>query len=221
MKRRMAATWLFAGIMAVCGAAGAQSIALGIRAGTLGPGAEAAIALSGSLGIRVGANYLPVEYNDTYDDIEYDVDLVFKNASALLDWHPFQGAFRLSGGVIWNGNDLETSARPTADVEIGDTTYTREEVGSLSGVFDFEKIAPYAGLGWDTSFGKNGAFGFVCDLGVMYQDAPQVALSASGGLLSSDPAFLAELAKEEAKIQDEIDDYKFYPVVALGLIYRF
>jgi len=200
----------------------AQSISLGVKVGTLGPGAEAAIALSDFLGIRFGANYLPLEYEGTFDDVDYDVDLTLRSVSALIDVHPFKGAFRISGGVVYNGNELESEATPTSPIEIGDVTYLTPatQVGTLKGEVDFDDIAPYLGLGWDTSFGKEGAFGFIADLGVMYQGSPEVELTANG-TLAGNPAFQAELAKEEKNIQDDLDDFKFYPVISVGFSYRF
>jgi hypothetical protein len=93
-------------------------------------------------------------------------------------------------------------------------------VGALSGKVDFDDIAPYVGIGWDTTFGKDNCFGLVFELGVLYQGSPDVNLVSSGPI-ASDPTFQAELAKETAALQDDLDEYKFYPVVAVGLSYRF
>lgn len=54
----------------------------------------------------------------------------------------------------------------------------------------------------------------------MYQGAPKVDLTAVGGV-GTPPGFDAELAKEEKNIQDDLNEFKFYPVVAIGLSYRF
>ena len=85
---------------------------------------------------------------------------------------------------------------------------------------DFIDIAPYLGLGWDTSFGKNKGFGFLFELGAIYQGSPKVDLSADGPI-SSNPTFQIELAKEESNLQSDFDEFKVYPVIAIGLSYRF
>jgi len=55
----------------------------------------------------------------------------------------------------------------------------------------------------------------------MYQGAPSATVNAE----TSDPArepFADAYAEEEEKdLNDELEDYKLYPVVQVGLVYRF
>src|SRR5690606_15947476 len=81
----------------------------------------------------------------------------------------------------------------------------------------FDDVAPYAGIGFD--FGLFGKVGLNLDLGVLFQGAPAVALSADG-LLANDPDFQASLAAEQAELEDEVDDYKAYPVASLTLTFQ-
>ena len=198
----------------------AQSNSLGVKASTLGLGLEVERSFSDLISGRIGVNYFPYDYSGTEDDIAYDFDLNLMSLSALLDWHPFKGSFRISAGVIYNGNELDAKAKIAGTYDIGDSTYTGAELGTLKGKIDFDDIAPYLGLGWDTSFGKNKAFGFLFELGAIYQGSPKVDLSADGPI-ASDPTFQNELAKEENNLKSDLDDFKVYPVIAIGLSYRF
>jgi hypothetical protein len=198
----------------------AQNVSLGLKASTLGAGMEAEGAFSDSLGARIGVNYFSYDRTGTEDDIEYDFDITLMSVSALLDWHPFKGTFRISGGALFNGNNLDAEATSAATYDIGDTTYTASQIGTLDGEIDFNDISPYLGLGWDTTFGKKNKFGFIFELGVLYQDSPEVNLSASGPI-SSDQTFQSQLVMEEENLQKELDEYKYYPVVAIGFSYRF
>lgn len=198
----------------------AQSNSLGIKVSTLGLGLEVERSLSDSISGRIGVNYFTYGYSGTEDDIEYDFDLNLMSLSALLDWHPFKGSFRISGGAIYNGNDIDANAKSSETFDIGDSTYTGAELGTLKGKIDFKDIAPYLGLGWDTSFGKNKSFGFLFELGAIYQGLPKVDLSADGPI-ASDPTFQNELATEEKNLQSDLDSFKVYPVIAIGLSYRF
>lgn len=198
----------------------AQSNSLGIKVSTLGLGLEVERSLSDSISGRIGVNYFTYGYSGTEDDIEYDFDLNLMSLSALLDWHPFKGSFRISGGAIYNGNDIDANAKSSETFDIGDSTYTGAELGTLKGKIDFKDIAPYLGLGWDTSFGKNKSFGFLFELGAIYQGLPKVNLSADGPI-ASDPTFQNELATEEKNLQSDLDSFKVYPVIAIGLSYRF
>lgn len=198
----------------------AGNVSLGAKAGSLGAGIEASASFSDSFSARVGVNYFKIDYSGTEDDIDYEFDLTLASVSAFLDWHPTQGAFRVSAGALYNGNELEMDAKSSNTYEIGDTTYQGSEVGTLTGEIDFDDVAPYVGVGWDTSFGQDNRFGFICDIGVIYQGSPEANLTANGPL-ASDPTFQSELAKEEQNLQDEIDDFEFYPVIAAGFSYRF
>ena len=142
------------------------------------------------------------------------------SVSALLDWHPFQGSFRISGGALYNGNDIDMDAKTAATYQIGDTTYTSANIGNLTGNVDLNDIAPYLGIGWDTTFGKSRKFGFLLELGAIYQGAPKVDLSISGPL-SGNQALQNDLQAEEYSLQEDLDNLEYYPVLAVGFNYRY
>lgn len=81
-------------------------------------------------------------------------------------------------------------------------------------------MAPYVGIGWGNAFGRSRRWGFVTDLGVAFTGSPDVALSATG-TLASDPGFRADLAREEADLEDDLEDFKIYPVFSANLYFRF
>ena len=60
-------------------------------------------------------------------------------------------------------------------------------------------------------------WGFYCDLGVAFTDSPDVKLSATGAAAG----LTADLAKERNEIEDDLEPFKFYPVISLGIYYRF
>ena len=200
----------------------AEGLSLGLKATTLGAEVDGEYAFNPSFGARVGVRYFTYDYNDDVSDIEYDVDLELLSVSALLDWHPFQGSFRISAGVMYNGNEADATGKPNANgtYQIGDTTYPAAAVGTLDGNIDFNKFAPYVGLGWDTSFGKKKAFGFLFEIGAMFQGSPNVDLTASGPI-ASDPTFQQNLNQEKQNIEDDIDSFTIYPMIAIGFCYRF
>ncbi len=193
---------------------------ISIKAGLLGAGMEVGRSFSDSISGRIGVNYFTYDYSATESDIEYNFDLSLKSLSVLLDWHPFQGSFRISGGVLYNGNKIEADAKSSDTYDIGDKTYTAEQVGTLDGKIDFDAVAPYLGLGWDTSFGKKNGFGFLFEIGAIYQGSPKADLSASGPI-AGNQEFIDNLAKEESNLQSNLDDFKYYPVATVGLSYRF
>jgi hypothetical protein len=88
----------------------------------------------------------------------------------------------------------------------------------LRGAVGFDSVAPFIGIGWDWS--RSNRFGIALDLGVLSQGSPTVSLSADGSLLG-DPMFLADLAAEEAELQDSLGDLDLMPFVNFGLVFRF
>lgn len=197
-----------------------QSSSVALKVSTLGGGIEAERSFSDAAGGRVGINYFTADYSATIDNIDYDIDLNLMSVSAILDWHPFKGSFRISGGVMYNDNHIDINSEPAATFEIGDTTYSAQDAGTLEGKVDFNDIMPYIGIGWDTSFGKNNRFGLLVDLGVVYQGSPDVDLSADGPL-ASNQAFQNDLQTEEDKLKEDLEPYEYYPVIGIGLSYRF
>jgi len=198
----------------------AKDLSMNLKVSTLGVGIEGEYSLNDHFSVRLGGNYFKYSYSGTESEINYDFDLNLGTVSALVDLHPFKGSFRLSAGALYNDNNLDANATSSTTYDIGNATYMGSQIGTLKGTIDFNTIAPYAGLGWDTSFGKESGWGFVFDTGVVFQGSPDVRLSADGPI-STDPTFQQNLAIEESNLQNDLDNFEIYPVVALGVSYRF
>jgi hypothetical protein len=105
-KRRsnMSKLYLFLGALVLSASClHAQGLSVGAKLSTLGPGVEVEAPVGDYLGLRLGANYFTYNHNDTYDEIEYDTDVRLLSFSALLDWHPFAGSFRVSAAQSITG----------------------------------------------------------------------------------------------------------------------
>jgi hypothetical protein len=219
MKRTITLASLALGAATAAGAAHAQ-VAIGGSIGTTGGTVEAQVKVLPGVHLRGGYNYFEYEADDTYDDIAYQGDLDLSTLGAFIDVHPFGNSFFLSAGAYIGEKGLALSGTPTANVEVGNQTFTPAEVGTLNMAADLEETAPFVGLGWDTSF-ENTGLGFRFLAGAMFTGSPQVNLTATGGSLSNDPNFQNQLAIEEQNLQDDIDDYEIYPVVQAGITWTF
>jgi hypothetical protein len=189
-------------------------LAVAAKTGTLGIGGEVTARLAPNINARAGVNAFNLSFDGTQDDIAYNFGVDFLSFSALLDWYVFNNAFRISGGVIVNQNEFGATAKPAGSYTIGDTTYPADSIGPLSGAITFDDVAPYVGIGWGNPFRRDKRMGLCCDIGVAYTGSPHVALSATG-------VAAADLRKEEQNFENEIEDYKFYPIIALWLYFRF
>lgn len=190
------------------------------KLGTLGAGVEIMHYFSPVLSGRLGVNAFSYDFSQVDDGIEYDYELDLSTFSALLDWHPAEGSFYLSAGIFNNANELSGVAKPASSYTIGDTTYPASAVGTLNGKVDFDSPAGYLGIGWGNAYDHDGGFGWSFDLGVLFQGSPKVDLTATGPF-ANDPTLQADLAREEARLEDEYSSYKYFPVVSFGVSYQF
>jgi hypothetical protein len=193
----------------------AMDAAVTAKLGTLGLGVEGTFGLTEQFNARLGFNKFDFDRTETIDDIEYDLDLEWQSISLLADWHPFGNSFRFTAGLMSNGNELTGSS--TADsVTINDTSYTN--VG-LDAKLDFDSAAPYLGVGWGNALSVEKGWGYNVDVGVLFQGSGDVTLTPTGaaaGLV--DPA---DIAAEEDRFEDDIKNYKYYPVFSFGVSYKF
>lgn len=203
-------------------------VAVHVKAGTTGLGLELATSVHPKVNIRAGFSTFKIGASDSADDVDYDLDLKLATIGGYVDFHPFEGSFRLTGGLVHNGNKISGAAEPNQDLEIGDRTYTPAEVGSLQASLTTKDFAPYLGLGWGNSTQGDGRFSFLFDVGILYQGSPRADLQAvvpANSPLNDDPALLAELNanidKELTSFREDISNFKVYPVVSFGIAYRF
>ncbi len=196
-------------------------VALGVKGGTLGLGGEVSAGLTPNINARVGFNSFNYSGNTTESHVTYDYKLKLNSVPILLDWHPFENSgFRLSGGLVINNNDVSATGTTQTTYTIGNTIYTGAQLGSLTGKVDFNKTAPYAGIGWGDAVGKDARLSFSFNLGVMFQGSPKVTLVANGPVTAL-PAFQADLAQEQRDVQSKIDNLKYYPDLSIGIAYKF
>jgi hypothetical protein len=215
-------------VLALCGsfatAAHADGTGIYVNGGTTGFG----------LGLATGSNNLTGRLSyDTWSRTftqsdsngNYNVDLKLQNISALVDWYPFGGAFRTTLGLVANGNKANLSAVPTGgNYTFNGVTYTSAEVGSYTGELKFNSTAPYLGIGWGNPVAKAKTWGFVSDIGVLFQGSPKVTSAATCGaaLNATDCAtFQSNVAAGATQLESDLKNYKYYPVISIGLSYHF
>ena len=87
----------------------------------------------------------------------------------------------------------------------------------------YNTFAPYAGIGFDTTFGDDDRWGFVFDLGIVFSGSPDLVIDAT--VNSSNPTVIADFEKDKsieiAELQDDLNDFEFWPVLSAGIVYQF
>lgn len=232
LRQSLLVSVLGAGLL-IPGLASAGNLGIAGKASTLGYGIEADYVLSDTFSVRV--QYNTYSYDDTFDEdgIDYDGQLDLQSFGVLLDWHPFGGGFRVSAGGFNVDNKISGQASGEGTYEIGDEEYTVRPGDDLRLNADMklgDGFKPYLGLGWGHSPANKGGLLLSFDVGVLIQGSPDVALDVSGTAedqfgnpvdAGNDPTVQAELRKEEKNMEDDLKNFDLYPVVSLGIGWRF
>lgn len=221
-------------VLALCSsfaaAAQAEGVGVYVNGGTTGFGLGLAGSMSDSVTGRLSFDTWKRTITKSDSNGNYDLDLKLQNVAALADWYPFSGAFRTTFGLVANGNKATMTAVPTGgNYTFNGQQYPASAVGSFSGEMKFNSTAPYLGIGWGNPVAKGKGWGFVSDFGVMFQGSPKVSstVTCSATLLAQvgGAAACAQLQSDvsagAAKLESDTKNYKYWPVVSIGVSYHF
>ena len=195
----------------------AHAAGVGARAGTTGVGGDIGFNLAPTLDARVGYSYF--RYKTHYNsDINYDAKFQLSNLNGLLDWSPFPGAFRFSGGLIANQNKVDLHSTG-GSFTVNGHPYASGDVNGT--VKSGRSVAPYLGIGYGNV--ARAGVNFYFDLGIMFMGSPKASLSASCGTLNATQCaqLRSDLDEERAKIENDLKKYRYFPVANIGLTIGF
>ena len=194
---------------------------LGLRGGTLGGGVELSYALSQRAALRLNADGYNFTQSNTHDSIDYDMKLKLQTVSLLGDWFPFANNFRVSLGAMFNGNKFALKGQPSGgSYIINGVPYNAQDVGSLEAAVKFRKAAPYFGIGYGRPI--NSGLSLIFDAGVMFQGSPRSKIDATCTATTPDCAALQrDAAAEQSRLDESLHEFKYYPVISVGLAYTF
>lgn len=201
----------------------AQAVGVTLDLGTTGAGGHVVIPLSeNKLNVRLGANVFGYSYDGHTSDVNYRFKLKLQTYDALFDYYPTGGAFRLTMGGVINQSRITTQAKSNK-LTINGHDYQADDVGSLHGRIDFKRYAPYVGLGWGNASAKGKGWGMTSDIGVVFQGAPRSQLHTDGCKISESACaqFQRDVDAENSKLNDTVKNFKYYPVIRIGVTYQF
>lgn len=192
---------------------------VGVRAGTLGIGGEAAIALGKHLAIRGGIGTTKYHYDGTFNDKSFTVDTPPSIWNVGVDLYPGLGGFHVSAGVL-NRKKFDFTGSYTGSTVIGNNTYT----GTINLVGDMtnqHETAPYGAIGFGRT-AKSG-LGISLDLGAAAMGDGAVTFrtatcTLSNGTSCANAQFNSDVKAEETKINGDIGGFlKLHPIINLSL----
>ena len=197
------------GLSLVAAAGSAHAAGIGARVGTTGVGADVAWDLAPTLSARLGYSAGTVDH-DVSTNITYHGKLKLSNFNTFLDFAPLGPLFRITGGFVFNDNKFDVQSDPVNGVNISGTVKPEKSA------------APYLGIGYGRVSGTG--VNFYADLGVMFQGTPQATLTANCGAFAGTSQCTDaqnRVAGEQQRLQDELKNAKYYPVLNIGLTIGF
>jgi hypothetical protein len=193
--------------------------AVDVKVGSLGVGADLSRSIIPRvLNFRAGASFF--NYSTDFDEkgINYNADLKLGAVPIAVDVFPFKNWFRLGGGVIINLNEVTgTGKSASGTIDIGDGTYLLSDLGQVNGKVKFSRVAPYFGFGFNNPIKTNGHLGFFVDLGLMYHGIPKATITTT----NSFPGLQENIDQQMQETNNDIKDYKLFPVIQMGLSIKF
>ena len=93
--------------------------------------------------------------------------------------------------------------------------YTPAAGEYVNAAINFNKVAPYLGIGWGRT-PKNSGLSFTSDIGIMYQNSPKASVTTNIPGVSA-----ADINQANSDLNSSLSSYKFYPVISIGIGYTF
>jgi len=192
-----------------------QPLTLGFDAGTTGLGGYLSWRFADHFGARAGFDYF--EYSDSgyaIKDLDYDAKIRLMSEPLTFDIYPWKNhSFHVSVGVQFNQNRLTGNAVDTG------TIIPPATLGQLNLTIEQQLVNPYLGIGGNFFyFDRAHHWALGGELGVAYTGDPDVRLTRTG---PPAPLLDAALHREEKKIEDFADQFKWWPVAKLMVSFSF
>ncbi|MGV3278016.1 hypothetical protein ACFX5K_00005 [Rickettsiales bacterium LUAb2] len=199
------------------------------QVGTLGIGINIAQPVSKYFNFRFNLNGFNANYSNKIKSINYNANMHWFNYGLLLDYHPFSNGFYLTGGEYYNGNNIKLKSKLEAnkDITIGGQTFNSNDLGSngLNGKISFNKFKPYLGLGYASNTTTAKGFTFIGEFGVLFTGAIKLNYNVDCNLKNDSYEVCNQLKsatdKEKSNIDKDLQKIKVYPVLYLGIGYKF
>ena len=205
----------------------AQGSAVSLHLSPEGGGVEYTTSYSDNLQARVGYHQYTRSGTDLSDLLvrvssfgvitTYHHDVSQQVISAIADYYYTDAhESRLSIGLMYNNSNdnIVASESSLGGYTINNVYYPSSQVSKLKGTIKYSSVAPYIGLGWCNPLSGGRKWGFMLDIGVMYQGKPEVNLQATGAA----PTLNADIVAEQNSIKNQ--SLEWAPLAAIGVSYR-
>lgn len=216
MKNRVIVAALVLGMGSISAAHAGD---LYIQGGTQGVGLGYAQPITSFFGVHADINGGSLSHTLTAGDLNYDARLHLLSGGIYADLFPIPSSgFRLTAGVLLNDTYLSGNAQSqNGTYKINGREYYAPG-SSVSAKVSYPTAMPYIGIGFGHKPVATAGLGFTADIGVAY-GRPHVDFRASPELIAI--AGQSNVNAEESQLRDKASNYRFYPILQIGLTYRF
>lgn len=215
MKSRLVAVLLSA-LCVVPVAARADSfdpISFGVHASTLGYGITLERPLLFDLSARITTGLLSTSNAQQVNGYPWASTFHENNVLVALDWRPYAGRWRLSGGLLLGGDYVQKVAQVVGpNYQLNGNLYPVNQAGVVSARISYANPAVYLGFGGGTGILKGLTIAF--DAGIVIRNG-QLSTSATGPL-QGDAQFQNDLNATASQFRTRM----IQPVIGVGLVYR-
>lgn len=204
----------------------AQDVAAYLQGGISGIGLGVSMGWGGPFRVRADLiNSYSRDLNGTRAGVPYAGTLKLSDSGIYVDYYPNGGGFRLVGGLMLNQSkiDLQASAATGASAQINGRTYALTGADAVNAQVKYPSVMPYLGIGWGMGDRDKG-FTFIADLGVGFGKATgtlNASPSLRGKITSAGLNADDELSASRSQLQDEVAKAGYYPVLRIGVGYKF
>jgi hypothetical protein len=219
------------------GSGNKPAVGVAVTGGSFGVGLAAAVRVHEKVNIRGQFNFFSFshDFENTDDNITFNGDLKMRSINAYVDYFPFGGGFHISPMFQLSNTSKVTLASTIA----GGKTFDVDDVSYMSSPSNPVKVAggvslksgkPGVVLGWGNIAGHRRVT-VPFELGVVFSSAPVATMSFTGTICQTngsncrdagnDATFQSRVRAEEADLNDTIKPFRFYPVLTLGVGFRF
>jgi hypothetical protein len=213
-----------------------SALAIAFTTGVAGFGVDVATPLATKLNLRGSFSFL--NYNPYVMEQGFPINgtIKLRTINAGVEIFPFHSSFHITPGVtLYNGNQAYATTRiPGGQTfTINDTDYVSDPADPVHGTFNVNlghRLAPSLTMGFGNMLRRDSHWSVPVDIGFEYIGQPRFVLNMQGSVcdaadgctpVQDDPDTVANLQQQQADINQDISPLRFYPVVKVGLSYRF
>ena len=170
--------------------------------------------------VRAEVNGFSIGHNFSAGSVNYDGTLKLVHAGIYADFFPAPSIvpFRFTAGVLIGDDELNATATSMS----GSYTFNGVTVPAngeqVRATAKFPTVRPYVGIGFGHTPKAKKGFSAFFDAGVAF-GKPHLNYEVPANIVAA--AGAENVAAEEQSLQDKVNKVHIYPIVKVGITYRF